>query len=485
MTVVDRAPRHLRALRPRPLPLVPATVLVGDAVLLGLTVVLAVLGREKLTLFTPPAGVRSHLEVAAPLILLGWLLTIGFLGGYRREVLGAGTDEFKRVFQASLLTSGLVGIGCYLAKFTLPRGFFVLAFLIGPMLLLLGRWVARQLLHVLRRRGLLASRVLVAGSVEGSDAMTRVLRRESWLGYAVVGAVVPSGSRVVDETRTGVPVLGDVAELTELVDAHAIDLVLFAPGSVTDAAEMKQVIWALERHRVRVALTPQLDNISHERIAVRPVGGVPLIHVDSPTWTDAGAVGKRVFDVVGAMLLLLALSPLLAVAAASVWLHDRGPVLFSQLRVGRDGRPFRCLKLRTMRVDAEAQVALLMEETAQDALLFKVKDDPRITRPGHWLRRYSVDELPQLLNVLRGDMSLVGPRPQVEREVAMYDGAMTRRLLVRPGMTGLWQVSGRNDLRPDEAMRLDLYYVDNWSMLQDLAILVRTAHAVVGARGAY
>lgn len=475
MTVVDRAPRHLRVVRPRPLPLVPVAVLVVDALLLGLTLVLAVLGRETLTVFAPPSGVRTHLDVAAPLILLGWLLCTGFLGGYRREVLGAGTEEFKRVFQASVLTAGLVGIGCYLAKFALPRGFFVLAFVIGPALLLVGRWVVRQVLHVLRRRGRLTTRVLVAGSLAGSEAMTRILRRESWLGYAVVGAVVPA------EAGAGI----DLTELTAVVDEHAAEVVLFAPGAIADAAQMKQAIWALERHRVHVVLTPQLDNISHERITVRPVGGVPLIHVESPTWTDAGAVGKRLFDVLGASVLLLALSPLLVIAAASVWVHDRGPVLFAQPRVGRSGRPFRCLKLRTMRVGAEAQVADLMAATDQDALLFKVKDDPRITRPGRWLRRYSVDELPQLLNVLRGDMSLIGPRPQVAREVALYDGAMTRRLLVRPGMTGLWQVSGRNDLRPDEAMRLDLYYVDNWSMLQDLAILARTARAVVGARGAY
>ena len=484
MTVGDRAPRHLRTIRPRPRPLVPAAVLLLDATLLTLTLVLATLGRERFGFFAPPAGVRSHLEVAGPLILFGWLLAIGLLGGYRRELLGAGTDEFRRVLQGSLLALGLVGIGCYLAKFTLPRGFFALALVIGPPLLLLGRWAARQVLHVLRRRGRLTSRVLVAGSVEGIDAMTRILRRESWLGYTVLGGVVPDADPPA-RTDAGVPVLGDVATMAGLVDDHHIDLVLFAAGSVNDAAEMKQAIWALERHRVHVVLTPRLDNISHERITIRAVGGVPLIHVDSPTWTDAGALGKRLFDVVGAALLLVAFSPLLLVASASVWLHDRGPVLFRQERVGRSGRPFPCLKFRTMHVDAEERIADLMAETEQDALLFKLKDDPRITGPGRWLRRYSVDELPQLLNVLRGDMSLVGPRPQVEREVAMYDRPMTRRLLVRPGMTGLWQVSGRNDLHPDEAMRLDLYYVDNWSMLQDLSILARTAHAVIGARGAY
>jgi exopolysaccharide biosynthesis polyprenyl glycosylphosphotransferase len=235
-----------------------------------------------------------------------------------------------------------------------------------------------------------------------------------------------------------------------------------------------------------VIIAPGLTDVSRERVEVRPVGGLPLLHLEKPRTAAAVRRAKRTFDFVGSLLLILLLSPLLLVAAAQVWLHDRGPILFRHQRIGRGGETFDCLKFRTMVIDAEARMAEVLKERGADQCVFvKIKDDPRITPPGRWLRRFSLDELPQLFNVLRGDMSLVGPRPQVEDEVALYDDTMARRLHVRPGMTGLWQVSGRSDLSLEEAIRLDLYYVDNWSMVQDLTILARTFRAVVGSHGAY
>lgn len=194
---------------------------------------------------------------------------------------------------------------------------------------------------------------------------------------------------------------------------------------------------------------------------------------------------KRTFDVVGALALIVLFSPVLLMAAIRISVHDRGPVLFRQPRVGRDGELFDCLKLRSMVVGAEAMLPELHALSGHTGGLFKLPDDPRITRPGRWLRRFSLDELPQLVNVVRGEMSLVGPRPPLPTEVAAYTVEMQRRLRVRPGMTGLWQVSGRSDLSWDEAIRLDLFYVDNWSLLQDLSILARTFRAVFGRRGAY
>lgn len=467
-------------------PLLPYTlsVIALDVLLMLITGALAVWSRDLLPGLSPKVGLEEQLGLIGPLSIAGWLLMTVLLRGYRSDVMGSGPEEFKRVLQACYLTAGLVGIGCYLAKFQFARGFFVITFTCGPVLLLLGRWVARQVLHSLRRRGKFQMRVLVAGSAEGVDEMTRVLRRENWLGMSVVGAALPSGDGRA-ETDSGVPNLGSINLITALAEDHHADFVIFAAGSVTNAAETRQAVWDLERHHVNVALETRLDDISHERISIRPVGGTPLIQVDSPTWADAGALGKRVFDIVGASLALLVLSPLFLAASVSIWLHDRGPLTFRHQRIGRDGQPFGCLKFRTMHVGAERLAPGLQEQLGHSALLFKLKDDPRVTRPGRMLRRYSIDELPQLVNVLRGDMSLVGPRPQVDREVALYDHAMSRRLLVRPGMTGLWQVSGRNDLSPEEAMRLDLYYVDNWSMLQDLAILTRTVRAVLSSSGAY
>jgi exopolysaccharide biosynthesis polyprenyl glycosylphosphotransferase len=418
-------------------------------------------------------------------MVVGWLALIGARGGYRRVVFGNGPVEFQRVFHATLIGAGAVGVACYLVKFDLSRGFFMLAFLLGLPTLLLGRWCLRQVMHWLRRHGHLVVYVLVSGTVESIDEVTRVLRRERWLGYHVIGAVTPPGE-LTDETDAGVPVLGTADRVTQIAVAHHADIIFFASGSLTSAQEMREKVWELEEPGINVVIAPSLDDISSGRISVRPVGGLPLIHVDRPTWTNASRLGKRLFDLVGSAALILALSPVFLWAAFQIWLDDRGPILYRQTRIGRHREEFSCLKFRTMVTDADAQVAALVATSdRENALLFKLKDDPRITKPGNWLRRYSVDELPQLFNVLRGDMSLVGPRPQVQREVDLYEGGMGRRLLVRPGMTGLWQVSGRSDLSLEEAMRLDLFYVDNWSMFQDLSILGRTIGAVFGSRGAY
>lgn len=462
----------------------PLTALLIDlAVMIGVGLI-AIVGRRELEIFTASANVEDSVTVAGPLIILGWLATIALSGGYKADIFGAGMDEYKRVFNASLVAAGLAGVGCYLAKFDLSRGFFLLAFSIGIPVLLLGRMTLRRAVQTARRHGSLRQRVIIAGSRSHVDEIAAVLRRESWLGYDIVGALTPEYD-LSEETATGVPVLGNSSDATSAVKTHLADVIFFAGGSVGASSQLRRTLWQLERHHVQVVIAPSVTDISSERIKIRPVGGLPLIHIEPPTWSDASRWGKRTFDLVGSTLLILAFAPLLAFTALQVKLHDGGPVFFRQTRIGKDKQEFGCFKFRTMVVNAEAMVAALREKQGQAALLFKMKDDPRITKPGKWLRRLSIDELPQLFNVWLGDMSLVGPRPQVAAEVAMYDDSMSRRLHVRPGMTGLWQVSGRNDLTPEEAIRLDLYYVDNWSMLQDLSILSRTVGAVLASRGAY
>ncbi|MBJ7358869.1 sugar transferase [Nocardioides sp.] len=463
---------------------VPLVALLTDIGLVAASVVLAVLGRKQLSLFTSAADISSHLTFVGPLLVLGWVVVVYLAGGYRADVFGAGTDEYKRVFNASIVTAGLLGVACYLAKFQLSRGFFLLAFAVGIPLLLLGRWASRQTLHRARRAGRLQQGVVIAGTAPHIDEIANVLRRESWLGYRIIGAITPVHDDR-EETPAGIPVLGDTTDVTALVMKTEADVIFFAGGSIGTGAAMRQAVWDLEQHRVQVVVAPSVTDISNQRIKVRPVGGLPLMHVDPPTWSHASRLGKRVFDVVGSLSLLVLLSPVFVAVAAVIRLHDGGPVLFKHNRVGRHGGSFECLKFRTMCTDAEDRIKALQVEHGQQALLFKLKDDPRITRPGRTLRRFSIDELPQLLNVLLGDMSLVGPRPQVPAEVELYDSAMSRRLHVRPGVTGLWQVSGRSDLSAEEAVRLDLYYVDNWSMLQDLSILAKTLRAVVSRQGAY
>ena len=236
---------------------------------------------------------------------------------------------------------------------------------------------------------------------------------------------------------------------------------------------------------VQSIVVPSLTDVAGRRLKVRPVAGLPLVHLEPCRSLHASRWAKRAFDVMGAVCLLVVLLPLTLATALAVKTHDGGPVLFRQIRVGRDGQPFNCLKFRTHGRGRGAAAWCSRESSAGDSVLFKMADDPRVTRPGRWIRRFSLDELPQLWNVVCGQMSLVGPRPPLPEEVARYEGDMNRRLRVRPGMTGLWQVSGRSDLSWDDTVRLDLYYVDNWSMVQDLAILARTFRAVVGSEGAY
>jgi exopolysaccharide biosynthesis polyprenyl glycosylphosphotransferase len=464
--------------------LVPIIALLTDLGLVAASVILAAIGRKNWTLFSSVADISASLVIVGPSLALSWVAFIYLTGGYRADVFGAGTDEFKRVLNSGLLTAGLLGVACYLAKFPLSRGFFFLAFTIGIPALLVGRLIGRKALHRARAAGRLQQGVVIAGAVPHIDEIATVLNRESWLGYRVLGALAPPGdSREL--TPGGIQVFGNTLDITEVVMRTNADVVFIAGGAIGTGAEMRELVWDLEQHHVQVIVAPSVTDISRERIRVRPVGGLPLMHVDPPTWSQAARIGKRTFDVLGSLALLLLLAPVFVTTAAIVKLHDGGPVFYRQLRIGRHGAAFSCLKFRTMRQDADLLVDDLREDHGQEALLFKLREDPRTTRPGSVLRRFSIDELPQLVNALRGDMSLVGPRPQVSAEVEMYDSAMSRRLHVRPGMTGLWQVSGRSDLSLEEARRLDLYYVDNWSMLQDLSILSKTVGAVFSSRGAY
>lgn len=479
--VVDLSART-RAAHRAPSPAVLA--LAVDLLVIGAAGAAGLVGRSSLAFFEPGRGLEASLRTGGPVIVAVVLAAIAALGGYDRDRLGPGTDQFKCVLNAGFVAAAVTGIGCYLLQFELSRGFFMLAFGIGVPGLLLGRFALRTAVFAVRRRGHWRQTVLVSGTPAHVDELAGVLRRETWLGYEVLGALVPA-TATGPETSGGVPVVGRSEDAVEAVERLQPDVLLLADGAAGSCTVLRRVVWALEGSHTDVVVAPSVADVSRERVKMRPVGGLPLIHIDKPRTIRASRSAKRLFDLVGAVLLIVAFLPVLAVAAVSVWAHDRGPVLFSHVRVGRDGRSFRCLKFRTMVPDADRLLAELRDATGSSALLFKLKDDPRVTRPGGWLRRFSLDELPQLFNVVRGEMSLVGPRPQVPDEVALYDDGMQRRLLVRPGMTGLWQVSGRSDLSSEEAVRLDLFYVDNWSMLQDLSILARTAGAVLGRRGAY
>lgn len=463
----------------------PPIALLLDMVVLCAATLLATAGRSQLDPVLPVYGdVEGTVSQVAAYILVAWLLALTALGAYSTDKFGAGVDEYKIVAQASVVAAAATGIVCFLSRYPLPRGFYLLLFAIAIPLLILERWGLRRVLYRLRQRGHLCRRVLVAGTRSHIEEIAAVLNRESWLGYEVVGCLTPSG---IDNPVTpgSVPALGRVGQVRDIAVAHKADIVFLAGGASESAAEVRQIVWDLERSGVEIIVAPSLTDVARERVQVRPVAGLPLVHLAEPRTVAASRISKRVFDAAGSSLGLLLILPFLLVIALWIKMYDGGPVFYKQRRVGRDGRVFDCLKFRSMVVNADELLDELRARNDFDDVLFKLKDDPRITAPGRFLRRFSVDEMPQLLNVVRGDMSLVGPRPPLEAETLRYTPEMMRRLRVRPGMTGLWQISGRSDLTWSETVRLDLYYVDNWSMLQDLVILARTVTVVLTGRGAY
>ncbi|MDN5795507.1 MAG: sugar transferase [Intrasporangium sp.] len=458
----------------------------GDFTVITIATVIAMVARPRLTVFgTTMSEVSGVIGPAGVGIVAMWLFANLATGTYGKGRLGVGTSEYARILTAAALTAGVVGMACYLTQFNLARGFFALLFMLGVPMLLVWRWIARRVVHRAREKGHLLSRVLVSGSPTHVDEVCKVLERDRRMGYQVVGALLPS-SQPVATTPGGIPVCGMTTGAADAVLDEEVDIIVFTEGAFPTSAEFRRTAWKLEGMPVQMVVVPSLSDISAGRIEMRPVGGLPLVHVEQPQSLAASRGLKRAFDIVGAGLLLLLAAPVMLLVALSIRLEDRGPVLFRQARAGRDGTLFDCLKFRSMCTDAEARLAELKDLNVNaDGVLFKVKGDPRITRVGRLIRRFSLDELPQLLNVLRGEMSLVGPRPALPDEVSQYPSDAQRRLDVRPGLTGLWQVSGRSDLSWDDAVRLDLYYVDNWSIVQDLTIVMRTIHAVFAARGAY
>lgn len=456
-----------------------------DAGVIAISLLLAVTLREAVPLPLGPGDVENIILPATPFIGILWLATLAAGGAYRDRRWGVGLLEYRQVFNLSVLFVMALGVVAFMFNYPLSRGFVVILFLIGIPLILLTRLTARRLLQRARTNGKYCTPTLIAGHLDPAEDLVEVLRRESWLGYRPVGLAVDDGE--TREPSEGVPIVGTHHKVLEAIEASGAHAVIFTSGSVRRGREFNEMARRLEVHRAEMIVVPALTDVAAQRIQTTPVAGLPLMHVGKPQALRSLRLTKRVFDLMGAIALIVLFSPFLLVIALLVKLGDGGPILFRQTRIGVGGEPFAMLKFRSMVPNADElkkQMALQQANDA-DGALFKIKDDPRVTKVGGFLRRYSIDELPQLFNVVKGDMSLVGPRPALAEEVARYDPHVRRRLDVRPGMTGLWQVSGRSDLSWRDTVRLDLYYVDNWSLLQDLVILMRTFKAVFGSDGAY
>ncbi|HEY8472131.1 MAG TPA: sugar transferase [Natronosporangium sp.] len=429
------------------------------------------------------AGVTAYNQVyllASALFPVGFVAVLAANRAYERRHLYVGTEEYQRVLRAGLWLTAGVAIVSYALDIPLARGWLLTAFPTATLACLVARFAIRKRLHRTRARGERLRRVIVVGHELAVLDLAGRLSRERFHGMEVVGACLPHPGELPD-----LPVYGTFDEVAEAVEAARADTVIVLGCPELDGLALRRLAWRLERDDIDLILASSLIDVAGDRTTIRPVDGLPMLHVEHPRLAGGARLVKEVVDRAGAILLLVLCLPVLLVVAALVRLDSPGPVLFRQVRVGKHGSEFVMYKFRTMYLDAEARLAEVRHLNEHDGVLFKIRQDPRVTRVGRWLRRLSIDELPQLYNVVRGQMSLVGPRPPLPEEVAAYPDDVRRRLAVKPGMTGLWQVSGRADLPWEEAVRLDLRYVENWSLSLDLVILLRTLAAVCRASGAY
>lgn len=419
----------------------------------------------------------------APLLIVGWLLMLEAVDSRDRAVIGVGLAEYRRVMKGSLYLFGAVAVLSYWLLLELSRALFVTTLPIGVAALLAGRWITRRQLTRLRSAGRAMTRTLIVGEQSAVRHVVDDLRRHADAGY------LPAAVSVVGYADPQHP-YDDLAiphvpfhSLTEAAVSGSYGAVIVAEG--VKRSQSRDLAWSLENRPIELMFVPRLVDAAGPRLSFRSVEGLSLMHVDLPRYTGGKLVVKRVFDIVFSAAALLLLSPVFLVVAIMIKLDDGGPIFFRQQRVGRFGEPFTIHKFRTMCLDAESKIDALIEANGGAALLFKLEDDPRITKIGKVLRKYSIDELPQFWTSLQGGMSVVGPRPQVDREVAEYTDIYHRRLLIKPGITGLWQVSGRSDLTMDESIRLDLRYVENWSLVGDITIVLKTIAVVLRREGAF
>jgi exopolysaccharide biosynthesis polyprenyl glycosylphosphotransferase len=451
-------------------------------------VALAVLGGYLARFQGQPAlGAKVPYAAVAPALFVVWLIALRLTRCYDDHVIGFGADEYRRVVSASLKLAGSVAIIGYLSDLGISRGFLGITFAVGTVGLATGRFVTRQWLHRARRKGHgWSRRVLVVGDASHVLDLVDQLRSEPMAGYAVVGACIPDSLVApVAQHLNGVPVVGSFRTIIESARHIGADTVAVTAAGELTGRRLRRLGWQLEGTDIDLVLAPALTDVAGPRIHTRPIAGLPLIHVEAPEFSGGRKVLKGLFDRSFALLVVLFAAPVLVFIALAIKLTSRGPVIYKQKRVGIDGREFSVFKFRSMVVDAEKRLAELAKKNETNGLMFKMRDDPRVTKVGKVLRKWSLDELPQVFNVLFGQMSLVGPRPPLPTEVARYDQDVARRLKVKPGMTGLWQVNGRSDLSWEDGIRFDLYYVENWSLAADMVILWRTVGAVVQSRGAY
>jgi len=449
-------------------------LVISDAVVLvwvvyGTQIVWFGTGNAQLSLLRDLRFTAVSYWFASAILVALWLLALSLADTRTPGVVGAGTTEYVRVIDSSLVLFGVIAIVAFLFRVDIARGYLLISLPAGILLLLLVRWLWRQWLVAKRRVGKCASGVILIGSPASVAQVGTELQRRRDTGYLVVGACLPpelspeppSGDDPLPDAD--IPVLGTFDDLARVLAETGADTVLVTSSDALPPEKVKQISWSLEAGRQHLLLAPGIADVAGPRIHTRPVSGLPLVHVETPRFSPGQRFGKRMADLILSLVAVVVISPLLGILALAVKLSSPGPVCVRETRVGYHGRPFRMLAFRTTRYDGA--------DTSPTAL-------------GRWMHRHTLDDLPQLFTVIGGTMSLVGPRPPLPSEVETYTDASLRRFLAKPGITGLSQISGRENLAWEDAVRLDLSYVENWTLAGDIAIVVKSAKAALLGRAA-
>jgi exopolysaccharide biosynthesis polyprenyl glycosylphosphotransferase len=448
----------------------------GDALLVAVAIAVATAYTQRYVVGDPTP--LSGYLLAGAMTLPIWLLALGGRRLYEARFVSRRAEELRRVLEACMIATGTTIVAAFALRIALARTWVLMVAVLAVLMLVVYREVVRRVFQARHRRRIGLCRVVIVGDNDEALALESMLRSDESLGYEVVGRVVQRSAALRDERAE--TLLDDIFRAVD--DSRAQGVVIAV--TALDAQVANRVVRALAYTGLHLELSSALSDIAAGRLSLHPIGRVPVVYIEPVRRFGWTPIAKRGFDIVVSATLLVLLSPVLAAVAVAIALTAGGPVLFHQERVGRNGALFRIHKFRTMVTNAEDLLIDLRDRNEADGPLFKLRDDPRVTPFGRALRKSSLDELPQLWNVLRGEMSLVGPRPALPEECAEWSGELWDRIRVRPGITGMWQVSGRSDTSFGEYVRLDLYYVDNWSLVIDLSLLAKTIPAVLARRGA-
>ncbi|WP_010204435.1 sugar transferase [Salinibacterium sp. PAMC 21357] len=461
-------------------------LLITDAWIIALTMIVALLTRADVN------RIPQFLLAISPLMWLGvigiaaiWLVLLQIFHTRDRRVIGTGADEYKLLITASMVTFGLLSVTLLIVEAGYPGKWAVLTIAGGVIVLLVSRWLWRRWLTRQRRLGRALSRAVIVGTRTEVDYVVSKIKGNLIAAFAVVGVLAEPDAEGSAKPGSSARYEFGARQVAETAAELGADAVIVAGDHGCGNDFIRNLAWELEGTAAELILASRLANVAGPRIHFRPVEGLPLIHVEIPQFDGGKHVVKRGLDIVVSAIALIVLSPLFLFLALAVRLDSPGESFFSQVRVGRNLETFRMFKFRSMVSDASIKLAGLVEQNEGSGVLFKLKNDPRVTPFGRFIRKYSLDELPQIWNVLKGEMSLVGPRPPLPSEVSAYEGAVNRRMYIKPGLTGMWQINGRSDLNWEDSMRLDLYYVENWSVVGDLVIMWRTFKVLVRPVGAY